>query len=81
MPAVVEVPAADSGAEEGGVELNEPPLPAKPAGGAGLGAWQWVLVGGVGAPAVFLVGLYAARRRHKADKDQLLNLVERVRAC
>ena len=58
-----------------------PPLPAKPAGGAGLGAWQWVLVGGVGAPAVFLVGLYAARRRHKADKDQLLNLVERVRAC
>lgn len=81
VPAVVEVPAADSSAEEGGVELNEPPLPAKPAGGAGLGAWQWVLVGGVGAPAVFLVGLYAARRRHKADKDQLLNLVERVRAC
>ena len=41
-----------------------------------LETWQLVLVGGVGAPLVFLAAVILVRRRRRGSKKELLNLVE-----
>ncbi|QDZ25053.1 hypothetical protein HOP50_15g75980 [Chloropicon primus] len=52
-------------------------MPSKPANQSMVETWQFVLIGGIGAPILFLLALYVARRKRKGEKDQLLNLVER----